>query len=57
MDLFIRVAFYREKCTGKENMFGQNQGIGTREVTLTISEMAVGLIINQKRNFIMVYGR
>ena len=52
MDLFIKEAFCKAKCMEKESIFGQNLGIGTREIILTIIEMAMELIINRQANLI-----
>jgi hypothetical protein len=56
MDLFTKEDFYKEKCMEKENTIGVNLVIGTKEVTLTTTEMAKELIINHLASLIVVYG-
>lgn len=53
----IKEVIYRGKCTEKENIFGPRRVIGTRVITLTITEKVMELIISHKINLIAVFGR
>ena len=56
MDLSIKDSFCREKCMEKENIFGANLDIGTKEVPSTIIEMVKEPIINHQANLLVAYG-